>query len=69
VLLEEANRVFVDRRAADADAGGRAKEVQETLAAAAAPVAAAARQERGAFVAALVAGESQVRQGALSPCA
>lgn len=68
VLLEQTDRVFVDRRAADADAGRRAEEIQETLPAAA-PAGAAARQERGAFIAALVPGKSQVRQGALSPCA
>jgi hypothetical protein len=61
VLLEQTNRVFVDRRAADANAWRRAEKIQETLlpsTAACAP----ARQERGGFIAALVLCEPKVRQ-------
>jgi hypothetical protein len=66
VFFEQADRVFVDRRASDADAGRRAEEVQQTLTVSAA-AATAAGHERGRFVSALVADEFQMRQGPLSP--
>ena len=66
MLFEKTHRLVVDGGAAHADAGRRAEEVQDALTPAA-PPAAAARQERGRFVAAFVARDSQVRQGALSP--
>jgi hypothetical protein len=65
VSFEQTHRLFVDRGAAHADAGRRAEEVQDALAPASA--AAAAREERGRFVAAFIARDFQVRQGALSP--
>ena len=61
MLFEQPDRVFVDRCASDADARRRAEEIEEALAPI--PAAAAARQERGRFVAALVPGEAEVRQG------
>ena len=61
MLFEQPDRVFVDRCASDADARRRAEEIEEALAPI--PAAAAARQERGRFVAALVSGEAEVRQG------
>jgi hypothetical protein len=66
VLFEQTHRLFVDGGAAHADAGRRAEEVQDALPPPA-PAAAAAREERGRFVAAFIARDSQVRQGALSP--
>jgi hypothetical protein len=66
VLFEQTHRLFVDGGAAHADAGRRAEDVQEALPSPA-PAAAAAREERGRFVAAFIARDSQVRQGALSP--
>jgi hypothetical protein len=56
VLLEQANGVFIDRRPPHSDARRRAEEVQETLTASA-PSATAARDERRALIAALVADE------------
>lgn len=53
VLLEQTNRVFVDRGAANANARGRAEKIQETLLPPTA-ASASARQERGGLVAALV---------------
>jgi hypothetical protein len=64
VLLEQADRVFVDRRAADADTRGRAEEIKDARLPAAA-AAAAAREERGGLVPALVAREAEVRQNLL----
>ena len=63
--FEQAHRLFVDRGAAHSDPGRRAEEVQDALPPASA--AASAREERGRFVAAFIARDSQVRQGALSP--
>ena len=61
MLLDQPDRVFVDRRAPDTDAWRRAEEIKEALASI--PAAAARGEERGGFVAAFVPGEAEVRQG------
>jgi hypothetical protein len=61
VLLEQVNRVFVNRRAADTDAGRRAEKIQETLLPSTAACA-SARQKGGGFVAALVPREAKMGQ-------
>jgi hypothetical protein len=60
VLFEQADRVFVDRRAADADAGRRPEPIKDARLSAAAP--ARCVYERRGLVAPPIAGESKVRQ-------
>jgi hypothetical protein len=71
VLLDESNRIFVERRTADADSGRGPKPIKDsrTRLAASAPAAGMGVDDKRVLVAAFIAAEPEVRQDYFLFCA